>query len=486
MITRYFIIALSFFVLLEACSRNMPAAPPPPPPTGTTPPVKPADSTTKNTDSTAPVYIPGGWQCTVDGVPYSGTIDTSWFTFTPFSGDPHGDTTLNCIGSSSDKRAHLSFVVIFNRYSTRNVPYFWGAVEFDTCSENILEASNLGSSTVKLYIDSSNKTTFFGRFDGTAVVTNDGGSIHTITNGKFYAGLRGGNHEPNSFRYTANPALVGTADGVTSGLVSGYFNEARLISNTLVLNGTPGSSNQSIFRLMVRTGGTIKPGVYRSDNGDAGILLYYPSINRTYVDDSTGSLTITISDVSGNIVHGSFSGTNQDGSPISAGSFAVRVKDYVPEADAVDKWGFGTFRVGYPDKVYRTFGGNILNGALTTNSGRYYLTVNGESDFGASVFKIVLSSVTPITKGTYSSGIIFSPPVSNRVDSLYFISPEKIWNGFHTDYSGGSNSKPALVIIDSIDAHQVKGELKGFFNMNTGFGGTDGSYFQLGRFSASF
>jgi hypothetical protein len=137
--------------------------------------------------------VPGAWECLVDGVPYSGTIDSNWFTFTPFSGDPHGDTTLFCTGSGSDKRSNLSLIITFERYSTRNVPYFQGVLDFDTCSENILEASNQGGTSVQLYIDSSNSTTFFGRFEGNASVIN--GGYHTITNGKFHAGLRGGNHE---------------------------------------------------------------------------------------------------------------------------------------------------------------------------------------------------------------------------------------------------------------------------------------------------
>ena len=489
MIVRCFVFALSFLVLLESCSKSRPATPGTLPGGGT----QPVDST-KKTDTTGSVYVAGNWQCQVDGVSYNGMIDTS-FTYYDSTQSAsqrlHPDTVLFCTGSSTDKRANIHFQLQFNRYPLRNVPYFTGIFDFDTCSNNIVQASQSNSPDFQFYIDSVSASRIKVHFSGTAQLANAGygTSSHLVTNGVFTAGFRGGNHDPNYFRYQSNLSKV---DGFDPTLTAGYFNEARLISNSLVLDGTPTAwSLQDKFRLIIRTGGTIKPGTYYSANGDAGLQLYVPSLYRHYINDSLGSLAVTITKVSGNVVYGNFSGTNpangiESAGPISAGSFAVRVKNYVPQADSVNKWAFGQDDGSNTGIFhYRTFGGNVLSAALTQNTGRYYLTINGESDHGASVFKTVVSSGSPITTGLYSVAYGAGTVSSGRMDSLYFMSPEKIWNGNNTYlYSDGYTA--AYVQIDSIDAHYVKGKLLGAINIYLSGAGYTRAYIREGRFSASF
>jgi hypothetical protein len=462
----------------------MPATPSPPP-GDSIPPVKPPVDSTKKTDTTSNIYIAGSWQCQVDGVDYSGTIDTSFTRYdsTEYSDQRlHPDTVLFCVGSSSDKRANISFQLRFNRYPTRNIPYFTGTFNFDTCSDNILQSSTYGNSSVQFFIDSTSASSVKVHFTGTAQSTNSG--THTIANGKFTAGFRGGNHDPNNFQYQSSLARL---DGFDPTLVIGYFNEARLISNSLVLDGLPfGGDIQDKFRLIVRTGGTIKPGIYHSEDGNAGLQLYLPSLYRHYINDSQGSLTVTITSVKGNTVYGNFSGTNpgngiEPTGPITAGSFAVRIKNYVPQVDSADKWAFGEDDGSNTGIFhYRTFGGNVLNAALTQNAGHYYLTVNGESDRGASVFKMVASSGSPITKGLYSISGGFG-----AVDSLYFVSPEKIWNGNNT-YLYSNSYSPCSIQIDSIDAHHVTGKLLGTIDIYLSDAGFTSAPIGEGRFSASF
>jgi hypothetical protein len=481
---RWFTFGLSILILFEACTRNIPATPvtrPGTPP----PPIRPGDSASNKNDSASLVYINGSWQCQVDGINYNGTIDSSFTRIDSSFYHDFPDTIIYCTGTSSDKRANIHFQLDFNRHTIRNLPYYsttsGGVFNFDTCSDNILSASN-NTSEIRFTLDSISTTALQAHFDGTAscLTPNANSCCHTITNGKFTAGFRGGNHDPNSFRYTTSPSNLNLT-GFDPGLVLGYFNEARLISNSLVLDGTPTAwGHSSKFRLIIRTGGTVQPGVYHSEDGNVGLQLYIPSYYRNYVNDSLGSLTVTITQVNGDVVLGNFSG-NSPGGTVASGSFAVRIKNYVPEVDSANKWAFGEDETLFS---YRTFAGNILNAALTQISGRYYLTVNGESDRRASVFKLMLSSVVPIKKGTYASRNQWGVP-SDRIDSLYFISPEKIWNGNNTFLFSDSYS-PSIVQIDSIDANHVEGVLMGVLNIYLSSSGVTTAYIREGKFIASF
>jgi len=455
-------------------------APTPTPPTnpGGQPPPKPPDST-----STPPTYVAGSWQCTIDGIDYSGTIDTSFTRHDSSISTSHPDTAIFCTGTSFDKRANIHFQLSFNRQRQPTQYPFSTAVggavlNFDTCSDNILEGF-VNSSDVQFYIDSVSSTKLQGHFSGalTSYNANGGTPGHIVTNGKFVTGWQGGNHDPNSFSYMKDGSL--NLDSFDPDLVTGYFNSARLISNTLVLDGTPNNwGGLSRFSLLIHTGGTIQPGTYHSENGDAGLRL---SISESdlgdYVDDSAGSLTVTITSVSGNVVTGNFTGQFR-----SSGSFAVRIKNYQPEADSANKWSFGAYQTGYPVNFYHIYGGNILQASEGNSGGRYSLTVKGESDLGASVFKIVISSPNPIQSGTYTSNQPNIQP--NSVDSFYFISPEKIWNGNDTYYSIAPS--PMFVVIDSIDEHHVQGEIKGTISEIMNVGSIFSFEVQSGRFSASF
>src|ERR1700722_440905 len=336
--SRRLAITLSFVAAFSACVKfEVPIAPPVP----SAPPIS-ADS------ATSIPYVKGSWQCQIDGINYSGAIDTSFTHYDSSFNPSHPDTVIFCTGTTADKRANIHFQINFNRFLINNVPYFTtlsnGAqFDFDTCSDNILEAFTGSQSEVRFFIDSAYKDSLKAHFSGTLSAVNAIGVIpgHSITNGTFTAGWVGGDHDANTFAYTPSSNLAAGFDGFDNA-VNGYFNSATMVSNTLVLDGTPINwSGLSRFQLQVRTGGTIKPGTYLSQHGDAGLVLYAPSINRNYLDDSSGSLAVVITAVSGNTVYGNFSGTSQDGSSIGGGSFAVRIKGYLPEADSANKGGFG-------------------------------------------------------------------------------------------------------------------------------------------------
>lgn len=279
-------------------------------------------------------------------MPYSGSIDTSYTRYDGSFLPANPDTIIFCTGTSIDKRANIHFLIDFNRYPSGALPYSSTAnsqavLDFDTCSTTILAASYGSGSTVQFTIDSVSSNSLHGHFSGTLTAYATIGTVltgHTVSNGQFSAGWQGGDHDPNSFSYTYGLTNL-KLDGYDLDLVDGYFNEATIISNTLVLYGTPDSwSGTDPFKLQIRTGTTIKPGIYNSANGDVGMTL-----GGVGVTDSSGSLTVIISQVSGNVVYGSFSGTNYDGNPLSAGSFAARIKNYIPQADSANQWGFGAF-----------------------------------------------------------------------------------------------------------------------------------------------
>src|SRR6185295_16170473 len=82
------------------------------------------------------------------------------------------------------------------------------------------------------------------------------------------------------------------------------------------------------------------------------------------------------------------------------------------------KWGFSennTF------SLYNIYGGNVLSAVKTQVGSLNYLTVKGESDNGASNFKIVLrSGAFTLGPGIYPSGAL---PVANNLDSFIYNCP---------------------------------------------------------------
>lgn len=465
MTSRWLPIAVSALLLLQACVHEMIPIPPPPKP--------PVQSGSGDSASQSSFYTNGVWQATIDGVSYSGSIDTSWTVYDSSFMRIHPDSMIYCTGTSSDKRANVHFQININRFLTGipNISTIDGAeFSLDTGTVNMLDAWSSSQSTVEFYIDSVSGTIVRGHFSGTLSVESPTNGIsdaggHTVTNGTFTAGWHGRGVVQNGFVFTGPTS--GAATGIKT--VNGYFNSASLSSNTLYLDGAVTDiSNQSRYRMQLRTGGTIKPGTYTSANGDAGMVLYMPSIDREYITDSVGSLTVTITKVSGDVVYGNFSGSDF-GAPVSNGSFAARIKNYVPEADSADKWGFGAFSIGMYEPDYYIYGGNVLNAALTNAAGRYYLTVNGESDFGASAFKFVISSANPIAAGSYTMAPY---AYQGTIDSFYYRSSMQL-----PSITDAANT---TVQIDSIDAHHVWGQLKG------GVNGYSNSLLQVGKFSASY
>jgi hypothetical protein len=432
------------------------------------------NDTTKNPPVTPPVTTPGTpkqpgtWECDVDGVHYTGTIDTGFVTIQNLSYS-HPDTVFTCTGISLNKGANMRLRFVVNRYSMPTGDQL-AYLTFDTCTTNYLY-NYPNANTARGQADSLKDGCLYGSFSGTLTEYEHPSSVgsHTITNGKFKCNYNTGNSEPKAFSFSTGAFNV-----------AGYFNYARVTSNTLILDGIPFAYGSDHFKLMIRTGGTIKPGVYESTKGDVGLQWFVPSIYRAYVNDSVGDVKVTIASVTGNIVLGSFTGRNNDGSALT-GNFSCRIKNYQPQADSVNKWSFGEDESIF---LYRMFGGNVLNAKLSQNGGKYLLTLNGESDFGQSVFKMVISSNAQIAAGTYESGYMIN---SNKVDSLYFRSPDKIWNGNDTYlFIDDFMQNPVYCKIESIDQYQVTGTLSGKMRIFLSSSGYSGAFIKEGKFRASF
>jgi hypothetical protein len=405
---RYILIVFSTILLFNACSK--PGDNPTPTPTPASPVTPP----------TAPLFtVDSKWGCQVDGVAYSGTIDTSFISFINPGGSTLQDTLLECNGTSFDKKANIHFRVRINRTSTNfrdiSTNYYNGWISFDTVSTKFLIAGNGNlNAEVIFHVDTIVENKLKMSFQGKMYADNNS-SQHTVANGKFSCEFGKGNNEPKFFSFKVD------ATGY-----AGFFTSANLVSNALILDGLPYSADGGQrFRMILKTGGTIKPGTYTSAAGEVGLQFYTPSIYPFYVNDSLGSLLLTISSVTANIVKGYFSGTNKDGKVISNGLFSCQVKNYVPQIDSVNKWSFCEDDYTF---FYNIYGGNIIDAKKTQAGNNHVLTVNGESDNGTSRFKLILSSTSAIAQGKVYSTDNF-PSSQNSLDSLSFNSNTKIWNG---------------------------------------------------------
>ena len=178
---------------------------------------------TNTTDTSLSVTTKNNrWECKIDGVKYSGTIDTSFYHLI-HTDDPHPDTVIYCNGTSNDKGANIHFNIIVNRaYSSGPITSssYNGLLAIDTVSTRfIIAAGSYNGSDVTYIIDTlagnKLKATFSGQLILPLDVGLNGGSIHTITDGKFNCEFGIGDSEPKTFSF---------ANGNTKS--AGYFSSA--------------------------------------------------------------------------------------------------------------------------------------------------------------------------------------------------------------------------------------------------------------------
>jgi len=409
------------------------------------PVVPPVDTIPAITDTTAVLdfKVDNTWQCDIDGVTYSGTIDTSFIQVldTVYN---HGDTVVTFTGTAYNKKANI--ILTFNTRSNSSAQTPVGYIAFDTASLTLLSTANSGNpNNITCPIDSIRPDKIKGRFSG-ILYSLSPIVKHTVTNGIFSCKYFQGNNEPKKFYWDMYLKPV-----------PGYFNSAVIVSNTLILDGQPYGYpiSDDKVQLQIRTGEDVKPGVYKSINGDVGMYYYTPNINRQYVDDSMGDLTVTILSAENGVVKGIFSGSSRETDTIMGGTFSCRIKNYQPVSDSVNQWKFNT---KYDWDVYRMYGGNILKAQLLQQGGKYILAIDGNSDYGASKFKLQLSSPVPIATGVYSYP---GAMLSNRyIDSFYFKSNEQIINKGDV-YIPNGNASRTIITIDKIDAFGVSGTISG-------------------------
>ncbi|MEO7044658.1 MAG: hypothetical protein ABI091_05075 [Ferruginibacter sp.] len=436
------IFSVIILIILYSCAKTPnDKQEPPTPPVDTSKVVIPKDSFT----------VDNMWECQIDGVPYQGTIDTSFIHIN----SSYADTIIDCNGTSINADANIHFQIRVNKAQTRdliNTGIGNAMLVFDTITPNFLIAAQAYyTSGINYIVDNMNADKISARFSGSLSLQNavNGSSNHTVTNGKFSCRFGKGNHRPNNFSFTDNSTLI-----------TGYFNSAKITSNCLILEGQPYTfDGTQKFTLLIRTGGTIKPGTYYSTDGDAGLRFYTPSIYRYYINDTMGTLKVSISKVDGNKVEGTYDGVSFDGKVIS-GTFASAVKNYIPQIDYADKWKFTEDE--QPFFLYNIYGGNVTSANRSQVGSNYFLTVNGESDNGDSQLKLILKSPSPIVAGT-----IYESKVSeNSIDSFYFKSNTRIWNG-NTTYLFSNDYYDTYCRVDSIDNYHVLGTIYGKINIST-------------------
>ena len=468
--TNTFLLGATMFLVLACSKPDTQPTPNPTPPTGGG--TGSGSGSGGGTNPPSTFTVDGKWECLVDGAPYSGTMDTSYVVINQ-NGASFIDTTVWCTGTSLDKKANIHFRISINRRLSS--PVITTAIDahfvFDTTGNSYLQAAYGSSSRMTITVDTLQDGKLKARFSGTAdkrQMVGGNSSTHTITAGKFSCELGKGNGEPKFFSYTSNNKKAG------------FFRRARLLTNQMILEGmTFGYETAEYFRLVIQTGGTVKPGIYKSKLGEAGLRFFIPSINTDYVNDSIGDLTVIITSVSGNVVKGSFSGVAGNGWPLSGGTFSCRLKDYQPQPEADTRW-----RFSFDNEIlgYNCYAGNITSAVKSQVGNRYTVTINGESDHNTSVYKLVLSSNTPIATGIYGSNFMVWP---NQIDSAYFRSNEPLWNGNPT-YLFSETYSDTWCKIDTVDATKIVGTMYGklrVFYSSAGFGATN---VKFGTFRAKF
>lgn len=305
------VLLLCCICLCTYCSKppDTPVTPVTPPVTTPTapPPVVP-------TPPGADFSVDGKWEFQLNGVPYSGTVDTSFVQLLNPSYS-HPDTLIQCTGTSFDKKANVSFVININRgiFPGNTITTNLGKASFifDTLSPYYFVSP--GNFVLAYQIDSLNgqklKCTFSG---AVGQATNSTPVIHMVTNGKFSCEFGKGTNEPKKFLFNPDANIP----------YSGNFTRAKIFSNTLVMEGKTYISGAGNFKLLVRTGGTIKTGTYLSSNGDASLQ----DNGNFFITDSAGSLSVTITAVNNNIVEGVFFRKGRIRSPYFKRCLQVQVK----------------------------------------------------------------------------------------------------------------------------------------------------------------
>jgi hypothetical protein len=337
------------------------------------------------------------WECDIDGTHYEGTVDTSYMQLTGI----FPDTMVVCTGTSSDKKANIHFVVKVNRNTQPEGTYtnFSGMLGFDAGPNNSAIANWGMRERIHFVVDTLVSNKLKATFNGTASGSYNPGTgfTHTISNGRFSCTFGKGNNEPKFFSFNSQ-----------EGNVAGVVRNARLESNSLILQGVIFGDYEQRFKLTVRTGGTIKPGTYEGKNGDVGMSLYVPSIYRYYIADTPSSSTVVIHSISGNVVRGTFSAIDRYGRPLQQGKFSCRVKDYIPEVDFADFWQFTTDEGPEGIFGFRAFGGNIVNAALSQDGSKLFQNpISALQQFLLRVLKhpFFLAVVPPFRSGFFHNRI---------------------------------------------------------------------------------
>jgi len=417
----------------------------------------------KDTISSDPIPvspISNNWQCQIDGIVYSGTVDTS-ITHISTTGN---DTTLFFTGTSNDKKNNILFSITLNRASSPtgilSSNFSISFLYINTDSAYYLTSPYSSTSAMLVKINSFASNQLQATFSGS--INDLSGNAHTITNGKISCAIGQGDNEPKNFYLK---------DDTTT--IAGYIDYARLCSNSLIINGTSITNSGQKFKLIVHTGGTIKTGTYQSINGDVGLQLSQQGQFIDYINDTIGNLTVNINSVQGNIVTGTFSGTT-----VANGRFSCRVINYMPETDSVNTWRFAE-----DDSIfnYNIYSGNTISTSFEQDGPKYYFTLNGESDNGNSVFKLRISDYHPIDTVLYQTGYMYTA----HVDSMYFRSATKTSDTtstylyMHDDDIGYCN-------IDTLDDHHIVGTLYGKIEVSLGPAGFISTNIKKATFRAAF
>ena len=381
------------FLLAFSCSKKD-VQPTPAPPI----PAPPPDIVVDNT-----------WKCEVGGKLYQGSIDTSFYTLDT-ADLPRRDTNIYIIGSTADGRANIAMKMRINRTAKDWVRMGLGGdyMTFDTASTNVMTTLE-GTIQVPFNTEAFTGKKLKGTFSGELRSYNARNEpiTNAVTNGTISAELGKGSSAPKFMTVS-----------VANSEVAGPIRSAVHRSNTLIIDGVAFSGGNT-YQLQVRTGAAIKPGTYRSGDGNVGLLLTVPSIPTHYVSDSLGDLSVTIQSVEGNVVTGTISGRSYvigtaGTTAETSGKFRCRVIDYVAASDRSNQWGFSLDNKGQPSFV--TAGGNITSASITQGGGRYLLTLKGTSDNGSSVFYLKLASFRAFAPGTY--------PIASFTDSCYLSRPD--------------------------------------------------------------
>jgi|GEM_PF-3544407 len=392
------------------------------------------------------------WQVEINGVLYSGTIDSSYITLYPHP-ENHYDTTVTFIGTSTDKKANITFYCNINRphYTSPTTSQLEAGIFFDTCSFPPLYFYSPYSDII-VSADSVTSKKAKGHFEG----TGEGGM--TVKSGYFSCEFGNGTNEPKFYS-------ISTSGTSTKGTIG----HAEVIANSLFIDGQPlDSYGDQYYHLQIYTGGTIHPGVYKSRAAEAALRTRAPGF---IIDDSSiAEFTVNVNNVDGSIVSGTFNNATM------SGDFRCRVKNYVPELDDLYRW---KLTIGDNHDNYQILGGNLHQAQFSQvtnqyNVVRYQLRIIGESDHGNSTFQTTLSSSTPIVPGIYTATTDFH--FDQRIDSMSFRSSKEIWKTETT-------SNPInFCRIDSIGSNFVYGVFYGIGSNN----GAIGNFLLGGSFRAAY